>query len=435
MTGDSNGREDQPEGKSGALVRPGPTGRVQLRAAFALEEAGELREAARLFEHVGEHAQAAALRLEHAHTLRDEDQRLAVLREGAARNRGDTEQGAALHRSLARAILTHVEAMPESARRRGLLVEAAQALEEADAGAEAGGIYEALGMLTRAAAAYEAAGEVNKLELVLTVLERREQAEQALRELERDVDEAWREGRRSLARTLMHEHVRDAQRRAAGPSAILARRLAELERALLRPERVHLRYGTPSGEQRIVHVHLAEHLRIGRSPECEVTVQGATLSREHVVLAGARDADGRPEITATDQGTPAGTFWQGEALIPGEPETLRERGELGLGFATALEVAPIPSRDGVVGALVGGTDRDWALFVPRGGPLLLDPGQLAPAAIEVRRGVVTLVCASTASTWLGDQPLGRGAVIELLVHDRIRFEVAGEPSLKLEVVA
>ena len=39
-----------------------------------------------MFEYVGEHAQAASLRLEHADTLRDEQQRLAVLREGCARN-------------------------------------------------------------------------------------------------------------------------------------------------------------------------------------------------------------------------------------------------------------------------------------------------------------------------------------------------------------
>jgi hypothetical protein len=408
---------------------------VQLRAAFALEEAGELREAARLFEHVGEHAQAAALRLEHAHTLRDEDQRLTILREGAARNRGDTEEGAALHRGLARAILGHIEAMPESARRRGLLVEAAQALEEADEGADAGEIYEALGMLSRAATAYEAAGEVSKLELVLTVLERREQAEQALRQLEHDVDEAWREGRRGLARTLMHEHVRDSQRRTGSPSLVLARRLADLERALPRPERVHLQYTDAEGARHVLHVHLGERLRIGRSPECEVTVSGAALSREHVILSARSDADGRPRITATDPGTPAGTFWLGDPLVPGEPQALTERGELGLGFSTALEVAPIPSRGGVVGALVGGAERDWALFLPHGGPLLLDPGLLAPAAIEMRHGMVTLVGASSASAWLGDHPLGRGAVIELLVHDRIRFEVAGEPSLRLEVVS
>lgn len=435
MTEHGNGGESTPQGKARALARPDPTGRVQLRAAFALEEAGELREAARLFEHVGEHAQAAALRLEHAHTLRDEDQRLAVLREGAARNRGDTEEGAALHRSLARAILTHVEAMPESARRRGLLVEAADALEEAGEGSEAGEIYEALGMLSRAAAAYEASGEVSKLELVLTVLERRDQAKQAMRQLERDVDEAWSEGRRGLARTLMHEHVRDSQRTTNTPSMALARRLADLERALPRPDRIHLRYTSPDGDRRVVHVHLGAQLRIGRSPESEITVSGAALSRDHVVLAARGDADGRPQITATDQGTPAGTFWSGDALVPGEPEALAERGELGLGFSTALDVAPIPSRGGVVGALVGGADRDWTLFLPWGGPLLLEPTLLAPAAIEVRHGMVTLVCASSASAWLGDHPLGRGAVVELLVHDRIRLEVAGEPSTRLEVIS
>ena len=43
--------------------------------------AGELLEAARVFEYAGEHAQAAALRLEIARTLRDRHDRIDVLRE------------------------------------------------------------------------------------------------------------------------------------------------------------------------------------------------------------------------------------------------------------------------------------------------------------------------------------------------------------------
>ncbi|MCH9679984.1 MAG: hypothetical protein K0V04_01015, partial [Deltaproteobacteria bacterium] len=38
--------------------------RPEIRAALALEEAGELQEAARVFEYSGEHAQAALLRME-----------------------------------------------------------------------------------------------------------------------------------------------------------------------------------------------------------------------------------------------------------------------------------------------------------------------------------------------------------------------------------
>jgi tetratricopeptide (TPR) repeat protein len=430
---DQQSSGDGPQREQTAL-RPNLRGRAHLRAAFALEEAGELQEAARLFEYVGEHAQAAALRLEHAQTLRDEDQRLSVLREGAARNRGDTEQGSALHRSLARALLTHIEGMEDNARRRGLLVEAARALEEAGNSNEAGGIYEAMGMLSRASKAYEAAGEINKLELVLEVLERREAAEESLRQLEVDVDVAWQEGKRGLARTLIGEYLRDAERLGRSPQMSLARRLADLDRLVPRGTRIHVEYRSGGEDAALVHVHLRPSLRLGRAPDADIRVSGAALSREHVIIRSESDAEGRPRICAVDQGTPAGTFWEGEALVPGVPHPLTERGQLGLGFATALDIAPIPSGGGVIGALVGGPDRAWELFLPHGGPLLLDPTTLAPAGVEMRGDFVTLVASRRASTWLEDQALGRGAIVELLTHDRLRLESAGEPAFHLEVV-
>lgn len=428
--------DEPPEGsedQSKALV-PSPRGRARLRAAFALEEAGELQEAARLFEYVGEHAQAAALRLEHAHTLRDENQRLAVLREGAARNPGDTDQGMALHRSLARALLSHVESMDDGARRRGLLVEAAHALEESGNGAEAGGIYEALGMLSRAATAYQQAGEVTRLELVLEVIERREQAEEALRRLERDVEENWLEGKRRLARTLIDEHVRDAERLGMSPQLPLVRRLSDLERALPRRARLHLKVRAGDREPWVVHVMLGERLRLGRAPDAEVRVSGSALSREHVVFEPDATADGQPRICAIDQGTPAGTFWSGEALEPGDPFPLVERGELGLGFATALDVMPVPGGGGHLGALVGGPERDWVLFLPRGGPLLADPSTIVPVGLEARDGFLTLTASTRASTWLDDRALGRGATVELLVNDRLRIESGGATAIHLEVI-
>ena len=158
--------------------------RPEVRAALALEEAGELEEAARVFEHAGEHAQAALLRIEHARTLRDPADRLDVLREGCARNPGTTPQGRTLHLALAEALLDDPHAETDASRVRASQLEAARALEEAGEYARAGEQYETLGLLRKAATAYERGGEIGRLELVLEVLERIDDARKQERDLQ-----------------------------------------------------------------------------------------------------------------------------------------------------------------------------------------------------------------------------------------------------------
>jgi hypothetical protein len=189
-----------------------------------------------VFEYAGEHAQAATLRLEHARTLRDPGQRLDVLREGCARNRGDTPEGRRLHLGLAEALLDEAHATDDAARCRSLELEAARALEEADEGARAGELYESLSLLDKAARAYERSGEIARLELVLEVLERKEQRDASLRRLADEVDEAIAQGRRRYAHALLSEHAR--QDRSSRPQ--LVARLHELESKLLRGDRIEL---------------------------------------------------------------------------------------------------------------------------------------------------------------------------------------------------
>ncbi|MFO0634956.1 MAG: hypothetical protein U0168_19100 [Nannocystaceae bacterium] len=138
-------------------LRRRATLRPDLRAAIALEEAGELLEAARVFEYAGEHGQAALLRLECARTLRDRGERIDVLREGCARNPAGTPEARLLHLALAEALLAEVELESDPATARAHPLAAARALDDADEGARAGEIYEELGLLVRAAAATSAA--------------------------------------------------------------------------------------------------------------------------------------------------------------------------------------------------------------------------------------------------------------------------------------
>ena len=418
--------------------------RPEVRAAMALEEAGELQEAARVFEYAGEHAQAALLRLEHARTLRDVSERLDVLREGCARNPGSTPEGRTLHLALAEALLGEADAADDGARRRALELEAAAALEEADAGGRAGEIYESLSLLRKAAAAYERAGEIARLELVLEVLDRQEQQTAQRRELVQEIDGAIAQGRRRYALSQLIEHVRGGaigrQTRAlvraetAGaaprrPPVPLVSRLQLLESRLLTDDRVDLDWG----DGRVAKIRMGERFVVGRAPDADLTLPGHRLSRQHVELR----VDGRgerPQLVAIDLGSKVGTFWNGEPLLAGDAVPLTAPGELACGMTSAIEVHPIREKSGTA---IGGMIRQpgstvWAVFVPGGGPLVLSPEIRVPARIFPDRGFVALDFAGKVEATLGRETLEPGANLELLLGDRVCLVAA---PLCMEVLA
>lgn len=437
-----------------------PRERAQLRAALALEEAGELQEAARMFEYVGEYAQAASLRLEHADTLRDEQQRLAVLREGCARNLPNTEQGQALHRALGEVLLRVAEALEPGARRRALQLEAAQALEDGQRPGEAGKLYEELGLLSRAAKAYTEAGEIERLEAIHRILEQHEQRQREQRSLELEVETALATGRRGLAHALLLEHVRDAQREGRTPAASLATALHELERRSIRGRMLSLsvrpvdREGLPTALPTVVRLIGRPRLRLGRAPQCELGVSGAALSREHAELALVFDDHGQPGLVVRDLGSRAGSFLDGEALAPGEDMNLFELEgssvrELGLGIATTFELwtqrganegddaRPIALlREAGIAERVGrGEPHElaWTLFAPLGGPLWLSPEVILPITIGFEGDQVVALADTQVDVRLAGEPVGRGVAIELLLADRLRFETAGDLRFELEI--
>ena len=426
-------------------ARSRPRAQAQLRAALALEEAGELQEAARMFEYVGEHAQAASLRLEHADTLRDERQRLAVLREGCARIPADSAQSKALHRALGEALLSVVEGVEPGVRRRALLLEAAAALEAGERGGEAGRLYEGLGLLSRAARAYTAAGEIDRLEAIHQILERREQAERARDSLAREIEAAASTGRRAVARQMILDHIAESERDGSRPIPALTQLLHELDRRALRGRMLTLAVRRTAPDPQTWQVRLVgrPRLRLGRGPQCELPVSGTALSREHTELALAVDEDGRPALILRDLGSKAGSFVDGEALVPGEdwpwPEGI-EQLELALGVATSFDVIqasatahPVTllrdlATDGPADALA----RAWTAFAPLGGVLWLEPGVHLPAVLTYDGDQPELQAASSVQVTLDGTPLGPGAAIELLAHDRITLS-DGARELTVEV--
>lgn len=399
---------------------------------MALEEAGELQEAARVFEYAGEHAQAAVLRMEYARTVRDQGERLDVLREGCARNPGSTPEGRALHQALAEALLSDARAEEDPARRRSLTLEAARGLEEADDGAHAGELYEALGLLDLAARAYERGGEIARLELVLEVLERREAEDQRLSDLQVRIDTAIADGQRREALVLLEEHVAGRERFGRASAPAFAQRLRTLQSGRPRELSVSLKWN-----RGVTHINGEHRFRIGRAPDCELVVPGARLSRHHVELSLSTGDEGGPMLVATDLGSKVGTFWDGVPLEPGVAEPLRESSELGLGMAASVTVVPVRGTQGHVrGALMrlssGGEGDAWTLYLPAGGPLVLAPEIVVPARVLFDRSWIVLDFASRVGFSLEGRDLHPGQTVELLLGDRL--ELADAP-LKLEVVA
>lgn len=396
---------------------------------------------ARVLEHTGDHARAAALRLEYAHTLCGTAQRIALLREGCARHSGATEEGRSLHQALAETLLRHAEFMEDGAPRRAILMEAARALEEADQGAIAGEIYERLHMLRRAAVAYERAGAVNQLEYVLGLIEQIESLEQTLQRVQGEIEVAVREGRRELAFGLLQEHLGDARTAARGPlahsgapvlRANLAQTHATLAAALPHGQHIDLRWGTGQ----VTRVFVRPELRLGRAPDVELSLAGAALSREHVALRLGPTPGPVPELAVclVDLGARAGSFWRGEALEPGDPLALEGPGELALGLSAArVEIHPLPRERGELGALLRPHGAPaWTLYLPGGGPLWLAPDRPIPASLELRPPFLALQVAPGVRSHLGAEPLGPGASVELLFGDRLHLDLPGG-RLTLEV--
>jgi len=395
---------------------------------MALEEAGELLEAARVFEYAGEHAQAAALRVEIARTLPDRAQRIDILREGCARIPGGSHEARALHAALAEQLLTEADVATDPATGRGAKLEAARALEEADEGSAAGEIYEALGLLSRAAAAYEKGGDVARLELVFAVLEHREHHDAQLRALEALVEEAMVLGQRAQAHAMLLEHGR-ARHGGELPPAHVAARLEQLERRLVRGHELELRWG----DGRHTRICGAARFRLGRAPDAELLVPVANLSRHHAELRLDSSGD-RTQLVVIDLGSKVGTFLDGEPVAAGEAMAVTGAAMLGLGSHAAIGITPIRGTgNNDVGTLVSSPgDPRTTVWLPQGGRLWLTPEIEVPASVLFDRGYVVLDFRPGVHLELDGRELGHGASIDLLRGDRItlrgstlRLEVAG----------
>lgn len=439
MVGDPADEPDSPEAR--ARARTGPEGlarRQSEQSASALEHSGRLQAAARLFEYVGEHEQAAALRLEHASTLGHPLDRIAILREGTSRIGGSSEQGRELHLALGRALCDTARILDPGPERRAIILEAAQSFETADLGTEAGRIYEELRMLGRAERAFRTAGAIEDYERILELVQAKHQAQEELRRISETIDEALADGRRRQAQRLLRDYLADHHARGTSPEAFLARELADLEQRNTRNHRLEFACVGPDGESR-VRVITGARVRIGRAPECELRVEGAAVSRHHLDLILGSHPENEEElcILAIDHDSKAGSFFDSAALDPGVPAALDYEADLALGIAETWSWHPSAASHSPWGLLgpVESSERHgplWLLFAPDGAPLACSPAVSLPLLVRGDGEFLILEARSDTYISLNGRPLGKGARLEILRGDRLALEHKGE-HWKMEV--
>ncbi|TPV92582.1 MAG: FHA domain-containing protein [Myxococcales bacterium FL481] len=400
--------------------------KLQMRAALVLEEAGELLEAARLYDHAGEPDHAAALRLEHARTIDDDDAQLAALRQACSLASGEGPSVAALHQRLATVLGQRAEHRTDATGRRRLRAEQARHLELAGAGAAAGRIYESLGDLTTAARAYQAAGAITELELVHATLDDEQARDRAHRKSLERLDHARRVGLRRDAWEGLR--VADEAARARGEPALeLGSRREQFALTLFASGRCSITW-RDSTRRGTLRVCATPRLSIGRLPTADIPVDALDLSREHVCLRFNPDED---RIEAIDPGSKAGSFLDGVALEPDRPVPVTNSAELGLGLSTALDLMVNPGPPSV---LVSPPDPATpTLFLPNGGPLQLTRDFTAAAQLHYNSPFFVLDVAASHAAKLNRQRLRPGSRIELVDGDLV--ELLGDEPLVLEVHA
>lgn len=410
------GDGDDPTSLGGRLRRRAG----EVRAALLLEEAGEIEEAARVFEQVGAHGQAAALRLEHARTQRDLDGRLAVLREACARARGDGPQVRDLFRAYGEACLEAARTAPPQGRADHVL-EAARALERGGEPEAAGSLFERIGRHADAARCFEAAGDIERMELALLAADRRKaRRERARRTLDR-VRSLWAAGARTDARRLLD---------GIDPSTLTTEARGQVSRIM----EAYAQHGTRAPLLRLAwngtpfDLVVARGTLVGRGTAAHVRIPDPSVSREHARIVWTAKA---PALV--DLGTRTGTFVDGRPAAPGVEVPVGAGAELAFGLAPPVTVVFADPPAGVL--------RLEGPGLPR--PVLLAmPGAVVPLAegagrVVFRPHVDGPVRIEAADDETNLRLHGRGPAVravDLLLGDRIEVRGPGADGI-LEVRA
>jgi hypothetical protein len=284
--------------------------------------------------------------------------------------------------AVAEALLGRCARPPLAETERRALERAAGLLERAGDHRRAALAYEDLGADARAADAWGALGDLDRMEAAHEREARRTAVQRAAGQLVHQFEALLAGGERMRALRTIASASRIEE------AASLRLRAAEVERRLCRGRAVGLR--APGGASVRVAPLPAE---IGRDPASGVPLRDPAISRRHAALRVAGD-----DVVVADLGSRAGVRLDGVRLDGGAALPLRGSGEIGLGPTTVLRfetVAGIVTLEGTGGldrglrALAGVAPLGFAALLPGTEGLTIEIAQdlvrlRRPADVAVR---------------------------------------------------
>jgi hypothetical protein len=324
--------------------------------------------------------------------------------------RAQADELRALRLAVAEALLARSARPPLAEIERRALERAADFFDLAGDQRRAALAYEELGADGRAAEAWGALGDLERMEAAHAREDGRAATRRRAGDLLRRFDALLTAGERiqALAAVALVTGVEEA--------ATLRQRAAAIESRLCRGRAVSLR--APGGSWLRAALLPTE---IGRDPAAGVPLRDPSVSRRHALL---RAGDG---VQLEDAGSRGGLRLGGARVGAGVALPLRGLGEIALGPTTVLRFEATPS--GVSFAATSGLDRGARALVGAS-PLSLAP--LFPGAdgltIEIADGVVRLARRPDLAVRVDGHFIGPGC--DLLHGDLIELP---SPGLRLEV--
>ncbi len=366
------------------------------RRARAAEGAGQWRRAASLWAEAGEPDRAADALIHLAERDGDLEVRLEAWHDALRwLPEEEDERRDEIGRRMGTAVLEDARLRgATSAEEKRRLADAASRLERLDLAAEAAEAFGILGRRDDQARCLQLAGDVERLEALLSHTNEVDQRQNDLRRCLADYENALRYGARLEARAALREAARIAP-----DERSVTEMLRRLESRM--PPRARVRLSV-SGER----VSFVGHLPavVGRGDEVAIRVRGTSVSRRHAEVAlddGAlviRDLDSRNGTLVRGLPVAGAIELTGQTLV-------------GLGDDVTLEVTP--EADRLTIEVRGGFDRGQRIVVGEGALRL----EGLAASLTFEQGWAVL----TADEGVGLELEGQTCAlpVHLLVEDRL----------------
>ncbi|MCL2724618.1 MAG: FHA domain-containing protein [Polyangiaceae bacterium] len=376
-----------------------------LAAAKAAELRGDLVRAAELFGEAGQPEQAARIMLLRGDSERDPRLRLQFYVQASELTPRTAEAHKEARRKHAELLLALTGDAAVSAIARHEIIEAARELEDAGELAKAAEAYARAGDKVGEARALEAAGDVDRLEFLLTTEQHNERLSRLRDDRTNEVAFLMSCGRRREALAALDELLARADR--TEEASLRERANALRARRVMAPVVV---VETGSERWKIV---LGDEVVIGRS-EGSIKIMSNAVSRRHLRIA--REG---PDVVVRDLDTRNGTQLRGINVKGTLP--IKDGLELKLGREVSLRLGPSRALADAVDIEIGG-ERYVACL---GRTCLIDGRFALTAGAD---GWIELV-STHAQAFMNDVQLAANAT--LLTGDAIAVERGAPPVLRI----